>query len=162
MQPEGCKDEGQDGLPRKTPRTREPKAKVKGANKRVLDSETGASKSDKAAAKKTKEAEKDPKPEETVRKRRSRPAKAKEAGGQEVDHGAGPEEEEDLSKAKCFAKRRCPKTGFSRAKWVSLRKAFEEKVKPFMIVYSKAEDTMGYKFGWAGGSEAISQSDLQK
>ena len=154
LQPKGHQDEGQDGLPRKKSRTRDPMAKGKGATKRVLESETGASKSDKAAAKKTKEDKKDPKPEKAVRKRRTPSVNAKKEG-HEVDHGAEPkeEEEEDLSKAKCFARRRCPKTGFNRAKWVSLRKAFEEKVKPSMKAYSKAEDTMGYKFGRAGGLE---------
>lgn len=155
VMPEKEKEKTQDLQPegRKNSRTRGPMVKGKGENKRVLESETGASKADKAAAKKTKEEKKDPKPEAAVRKRRTGSVDAKKAGGHEVDHGAEPKEEEDLSKAKCFAKRRCPKTGFNRAKWVSLRKVFEEKLKPYMTTYSKAEDRMGYKFGRAGGLE---------
>ena len=49
---------------------------------------------------------------------------------------------------KTFARRNCPANAYGKAKWMALKAAFLEKIKPNLQVYSAHED---YKFlAWGG------------
>eukprot|EP00435_Cladocopium_sp_Y103_P005641 s505_g1.t2 len=129
----------EDAAPKKKPRTRS----SENPKKRTLRSETGGSspvhrKKGKSANAEMKEAEvKDPQPKAPKKKRA-----AKEKDGKKEDEAGteGPAEVEKPKQAQCFARRPCPKGSYTKAKWISLRKSFEEKVKPHVTTYSKHED----------------------
>lgn len=153
--PDQQEEEAEEAAPEKK------KARIsasQSSKKRVLKSETGGSspapsrKGKKAKAAMKEDGVKDPQPEAST-KRSARKAAKKEAKAaekedrkQEDEAGTGePAEVEKPKKAQCFARRYCPKGDYQKAKWISLRKCFEELVKPYLTTYSKHEDMLAYR-----------------
>ena len=79
-------------------------------------------------------------------------AKATAAGSGSNGRKAGKEGDEETPKNQpskrqraavpvCFAKRKCPSTEWGKLKWETLRKVFEESIKPHLTTYSAHEES---------------------
>ena len=73
-------------------------------------------------------------------KRSAAKAAKKEDRKKEDEAAEEAAEEVKPREVQCFARRKCPKGDYTKAKWISLRKYFEERVKPYLKNYSKHED----------------------